>query len=276
MKVGFLTAPFAGESLESVVKFASEAGFDALEVIANPGSKHIDPTALKDSDVSRIQELFQKHNLEISSLVWYGDIMNPDSREANSESFRKLIDAADKLDVDVVCTLAGFAYNGKSKFQTIDEDAKVFFPPLLDYAGEKGIKIALENWFATLLQGLAHFEHMFQAIPHENFGLNFDPSHLVHQEIDYLKAVDYFKDRIFHTHAKDTEIRYHKRSWVGTQGDGWWRYVIPGFGLVDWGPYFAQLRLAGFDGAVSIEHEDGTFSREEGMIKGLAFLRQFV
>ena len=91
----------------------------------------------------------------------------------------------------------------------------------------------------------------------------------------YLKAVDVFKDRIFHTHAKDTEIRYDQRAWIGVLNSGWWRYVVPGYGLINWGIYIARLKRAGYDGVLSIEHEDGALGREQGMEKGLAHLKQF-
>lgn len=275
MQVGFLTAPFGGESLESVVEFASEAGFDALEVASGPGSKHMDPTNFTDADVSRIKRLFESHKLEISSLAWYCNLVDPNTGAENARVFKRLIDAAKKLEVEVVCTMAGMPVPGKNRFQTIEEDCKAVFPELLEYAGEKGIKIAMENWYATNIQNLAHFDRIFEVLPYENFGLNFDPSHLVHQEIDYLRAVDHFKDRIFHTHAKDTEILYYIRDWVGVLGDGWWRYVIPGYGLINWGIYIAQLKRVGYDGVLSIEHEDGAVGREQGMITGLAHLKQF-
>jgi sugar phosphate isomerase/epimerase len=113
-------------------------------------------------------------------------------------------------------------------------------------------------------------------VPDANLGLNFDPSHLHWQGIDYLEAVDWFKDRIFHTHAKDVEIKRHMLRWVGNQSGGWWRYVIPGYGEINWGVYIARLRAAGYNGVLSIEHEDSAFGVEEGFIKGQRHLAQYV
>lgn len=275
MQVGFLTSPFGGETLEYVVEFASKAGFDALEVAAGPGSKHIDTANLTDAEAARIRQLFADHKLAISSLAWYSDAVKPETREAQGKVFRQVVDAASKLGTDIVCTLAGMPVDGKDRFKTIAEDCKPAFSPLVKYAADKGIKVCLENWFATNIQSLPHFEAMFEAVPDENFGLNYDPSHLVHQEVDYLKAVDVFKERIFHTHAKDTEIRYDQRAWIGVLNPGWWRYVVPGYGLINWGIYIARLKRAGYDGVLSIEHEDGALGREQGMEKGLAHLKQF-
>ncbi|MDH7603008.1 MAG: sugar phosphate isomerase/epimerase, partial [Armatimonadota bacterium] len=234
-----------------------------------------DFVSLDDARAAEIKELMQKHNVAISSLAWYTNMTDPAKREENTKFFRLLIDAADKLDVKVVCTLAGMPVEGKDKIKTIEEDCAAVFTPLVEYAASKGVKIALENWFATCLQGLAHFDRMFQIIPHENFGLNFDPSHLVHQQIDYIAAVERYANRIFHTHAKDTEIRDDKLRYLGNQMGGWWRYVIPGFGRVRWGEYIACLRRNGYNGVLSIEHEDSAVGREEGFIKGKNFLELF-
>jgi sugar phosphate isomerase/epimerase len=117
---------------------------------------------------------------------------------------------------------------------------------------------------------------MFALVEADNFGLNFDPSHLLWQDIDYLHAVEVFGPRIFHTHAKDTEIMQRRRAWVGNQASGWWRYVIPGLGAVDWGAYIACLRRVGYNGVLSIEHEDSAVGREEGFMIAARYLRQFV
>lgn len=275
MQVGFLTAPFRNENLEHVVEFASANGFDALEVAVAPGGGHIDFANLTDSRVAEIRQLLQEHNVVISSLAWYTNMTDVSRRGEIAQDFRRLIDAAHKLGVGVVCTLAGMPVAGKDKIKTIEEDCAEVFPSLVEYAASRGVKIALENWFATCLQGLAHFDKMFEVIPHENFGLNFDPSHLVHQQIDYIAAVERYANRIFHTHAKDTEIRDDKLRYLGNQMGGWWRYVIPGFGRVKWGEYIACLRRNGYNGVLSIEHEDGALGREEGFIKGKNYLRLF-
>lgn len=275
MQVGILTSPFGAEPLENVIAFAGANGFDALEVASGPGARHLDTAGLTDTRVSEIKNLLDANKLVISSLAWYTDMTAPEGREDRAKHFRMLIDAAEKLGVGVVCTLAGMPVAGKDKFKTIEEDASEVFPPLVEYAASKGIKVALENWFATNIQGLAHFDKMFDLVPHESFGLNFDPSHLMWQGIDYVAAVDRFAKRIFHTHAKDTEVRDDKLAYLGNQQRGWWRYVIPGFGRVKWGEYIAALRRNGYNGVLSIEHEDGALGREEGFIKGKNYLRLF-
>jgi sugar phosphate isomerase/epimerase len=278
MYVGILTAPFHGEPLEHVAAFAAEYGFGGLEVVAGPGSSHVNLDNFTPEDASRVRDLMERRALTITSLAAYTNNTHPDpdTRRANNDVVHRAIDAAVLLNVDVVCTLAGHPVPGKSKMQTIEEECTQVFPPLLEYAERKGVKIALENWYATNIQHLGHWDRLFQLVPHENFGLNFDPSHLLWQDIDYINAVHYFADRIFHTHAKDTEVKEHRKSWVGNQdGGGWWRYVIPGMGAVRWGEYLSALRSNGYNGVLSIEHEDGAVGREEGFLMGKKYLEQY-
>lgn len=278
MEIGLLTAPFANEPMEVVAAFAGEHGFAALEVVAGIGSKHIDLTNFTQEDADRILELLERRALRVSSVAMYTNTTPADTQQRAQvvEQLKRAVDAAKLLGVDVVCTLGGMPVPGKDKFKTIEEDCTQVFPPVLDYAANHNVKIALENWYATNMQGLEHWRCMFAAIPHENFGLNFDPSHLVWQGIDYIAAVHHFDRRIFHTHAKDTEIREDKLRWLGNQAGGWWRYVIPGFGVVRWGEYIGALRSIGYDGVLSIEHEDSAFSREEGFLAGKRYLSQFM
>jgi sugar phosphate isomerase/epimerase len=179
------------------------------------------------------------------------------------------------LGVRTVCMLAGFPAPKMTKLDTIRKVLPKVFKPILAHAAKKTINIALENWYMTCLQGHDTFEALFDAIPDDNFGLNYDPSHLFHQQCDHLLPVTVFKDRIFHTHAKDTLVDQAVLRRVGNQGSGWWRYVIPGFGNINWGEYISHLRQNGYDYVLSIEHEDSTQTREEGFVRGAWYLEQF-
>ncbi len=278
MFVGILTAPFGKESLEQVAAFAGEYGFAALEVVAGPGSNHVNLDGFDQAAAEKVKDLMELRALQISSLAAYvnNTDADPEKRKANNDIVRRAIDAAALLGVDVVCTLAGHPVPGKGKMKTIEEDCPEVFTPLAEYAERKNIKLALENWYATNIQHLGHWQRLFEVVPNKNFGLNFDPSHLLWQDIDYINAVDRFADRIFHSHAKDTEIKEDKKRWVGNQADGgWWRYVIPGLGKVRWGEYLSALRANGYNGVLSIEHEDSAVEREEGFLLGKKYLEQF-
>ncbi len=276
MKVGILTAPFANEKLETVLNFAEDAGIPCLEIIAQPGSNHIDPVKFNAAKAAKVKDALAERDLEITSLAYYTvDITKPKLTARVQAHAKKTIDAAALLGVNTVCMLAGFPAEGKTKIQTIQDVLPKAFKPILAHARKKNINIALENWFETCLQGLDTFGVLFKAIPDANFGLNYDPSHLYHQECDHLLPVSQFKDRLFHTHAKDTLVDEAKRAHVGVYGRGWWRYVIPGFGNINWGEYVSHLRANGYDGVMSIEHEDSAQTREEGFMRGAWFLEQF-
>ncbi len=278
MFVGILTGPFASEPLEVVAAFAGQYQFGGLEVVTGPGSKHIDTNKFGQAEAQAVRDLMDKRSLQITGLAAYTNLTDgdPDRRKANLQTVRNAIDAAALLGVEVVCTLAGLPYGGKNRYQVIEEDCLQVLPPLLEHAESKNIKIALENWTATNIQHLGHWQRLFEVVPHKNLGLNFDPSHLLWQDIDYIEAVDKFASRIFHTHGKDTEIKAHVKRIVGNQGDGWWRYVIPGLGQVRWGEYIAALRRNGYNGVISIEHEDESVEREEGFLIGKKYLEQFI
>lgn len=273
MKVGILTAPFKPEDwpLAKIIDWAGANGVDCLEIAVprHLGLGKKPPTGLKAK--------LKGAGVSISSLACYNPkITDPAQRDAAVGELSAAIDAAEALGVEVVCALAGFETPGKDKMATIREDLPGIFGPLLDKAAKAGVKIALENWFRTNIQNLEHWKALFEVLPNDNFGLNFDPSHLLWQGIDYLAAVKEFAGRIFHTHAKDCAIDEAVLRRVGVEARGWWRYTIPGTGRVAWGEYLGRLRDVGFAGAVSIEHEDRTLGTEEGFRMGVNYLRQWI
>ena len=273
MYIGLLTARFADQmNLEQIASWAAEAGYAALEV----HTRHIDAKAVLADGGAAVRKVLDATGLKISSIAHYSIFNRNSTAEQYAEQMRDVLAAAEVLGLDTVCTLAGFPEEGKSKMETIREVLPPLFAPLADQAQKRGLKIAFENWFATNLQHLDHFQALLEAVPNENVGFNFDPSHLHWQGIDYLAAVAEFKDRIFHTHAKDVATYAAKLARIGVLEGAWWRYVIPGFGEIDWGRYILALREIGYDGAVSVEHEDSSFDACEGFEKALRHLSQFV
>jgi len=270
MYVGLLTDRFPKEtSFPRIVSWAGQAGFRAIEI-----GRCLPPAEILTDGGKAVRKLLDDAGLRVSSLALYGrwDLAG----EEYPAALREGIDAAGALGAEVVCTLAGFPAEGKTKMQTIREVLPGVLGPLAEYAAGKGIRIAFENWFATNLQNLEHFRAVVEAVPNDNVGFNFDPSHLYWQQIDYLAAVEEFADRIFHTHAKDVAIRTDRLRRVGVLERNWWRYVIPGYGEIDWGRFLLALREIGYDGVLSVEHEDRAFEPEEGFAKALRHLSQFV
>jgi sugar phosphate isomerase/epimerase len=216
----------------------------------------------------------------ISSLAYYPNNLHPDDahREEVNSHLRKVIDAAQRLGVEIVGTFVG---NDKDRPlpENLDRFRKIW-PALVDYAGERGVKIAIENcpmifsydeWpgGTNLAYAPAIWDEMFSTIPADNFGLNLDPSHLVWLMIDYERAVYDYADRIFHAHAKDLEVRREGLYRHGTLsgGIGWQVPRLPGLGEVRWDRFLAALYAVGYDHVVSIEHEDRRFEGDEELVK---------
>ena len=275
IRTGMLTAPVRDLPFESVLDLAKRCQIAALEVVAEPGHPHIDPGTLTEAQADGIKQKLADRGLEISALSNYMNTTAAGKAARVQEILKKTVDAAALLGVPTICTGLGMPVAGKTKIQAIKEVIPGLFRPVIDHANKKGVKVAIENWFATNLQGLDTLECLLQTIPDENFGLNYDPSHLVHQQCDYMAPITMFGKRIFHTHAKDTLVNEQRRSYVGVLGQGWWRYAIPGFGDIKWGKYIGQLRESGYKGVLSIEHEDDTFGPEEGFRHGARHLNPF-
>ncbi|HEW91121.1 MAG TPA: sugar phosphate isomerase/epimerase [Thermotogaceae bacterium] len=309
MKLGFFTTCLRGVSLEEIVKFASKVGFQALELAAWPMKSDrdyfastIDVNSLDTTKAAEIKKLFKDHDVVISSLGYYENNIsdNLEERKNFHEHLKKVIDAANLLEVGLVGTFVGRKGNA-SVAESLEEFANVF-GELVAYAKKQGVSLMIENcpmpgWGqddpnrpGQIAYSPEIWDKMFELIPDENFGLNYDPSHLYWMGIDPYEYVTKFKDRIFHAHAKDTEILNGKLSYYGiygTQlgerrhGGGWWRYRLPGFGEIDWSLFIRTLYDIGYDGVLSIEHEDPVFegSRElveRGLILGYKHLSQFI
>jgi sugar phosphate isomerase/epimerase len=152
------------------------------------------------------------------------------------------------------------------------------------------VKIAFENWpgltssfppvqTVNFCFTPSAWEQMFNRVDSDAIGLEFDPSHLMWQSIDWAGALKKFLPRVHHAHAKDTEIFHDRLSTNGFFSRGWWRYRLPGYGLVDWHKFTSMLKEGGYDGGICVEHEDPIFSgsrREEGLKKAHDYLRPLV
>jgi sugar phosphate isomerase/epimerase len=287
VKLGLLTAAFPNLSLEQVADWAASEGFEALEIACWPaasgegrryaGVSHID---VEQFDPDQVLGLLDARGLAISALAYYPNNLHPDDaqREHVNAHLRKVIDAAQALGVATVGT-----FIGNDKDRPLPENLRRFreiWPPLVAYAGEHGVRVAIENcpmifsydeWpgGTNLAWAPAIWDKLFSAIPDENFGLNLDPSHLVWLMIDYERAIYDYADRIFHTHAKDLEIRrdglYRHGTFSG--GMGWQVPRLPGLGEVDWSRFVAALYEIGYDHVVSVEHEDRRFEGDEELVK---------
>ena len=304
MKLGFFTACLGGHTLEEVAEWAAGVGFETLELAAWPKSGagyspcHLDVSAFDEREEERVRDLIARYGLSISSLGYYENSIVSDSRTREDvvQHLRRLIDAASVLGVEAVGTFVG----GNHELLPKDNIRQIghVFRPLAAYAEDRGVKLMIENcpmlnWQRFGLPGNFAYspelwDALFEEIPSPSFGLNLDPSHLHWLGIDITRVVVDYADRIFHAHAKDTEMlregRYRFGVLANQLGDnqwvsGWWRYRIPGRGEIDWTSFIETLLDVGYEGVLSIEHEDpeleGTPTRVmEGLTIGLLHLRE--
>ena len=303
MYLGFLTACLPQVPLAVKAEWAAANGFKALEVACWPrlnardyACADIDVANLTQAEADRIIAQMNQSGLTISSLAYYDNNLDcdPERRAFINSHTRKCIDAAVMLGVSTVGTFAGRNIN-LSIADNFDEFAQVF-NDLVNYAAARQIKIVIENcpmegWQLPQQPGTISFTpelwiEMFRRVPQKNFGLNFDPSHLYFQLIDYLPLIEQFKDRIFHVHAKDAEIFQDKLAYYGVfnqllpeSGDdhGYWQFRMPGLGQVDFAGMIDRLRRIGYTGVISIEHEDPLYESSDALIyEGLRLGQQFL
>ncbi|RKY75234.1 sugar phosphate isomerase/epimerase [candidate division KSB1 bacterium] len=273
MKLGFLT-----NYSEDEVKFAAEVGFTSLSLAAGPGSA-LDAQKLTPKEAEQIHKTMEAHGLVISAIGHYSNPLHPDKakRKEESEYLLKAMDVCKMLGVGVfTCFPGGGEGVGVEKNVALFKEVWL---PIVEKASKNGVKIAFENCPGGGGVRPVDWDAMFDAIPGETIGLEFDPSHLFWQGIDYIKAVRDYGDRIYHIHAKDTEIIDDVLAREGILGHGWWRFRIPGWGDIDWQEFISTLIDVGYDWALSIEHEDPVFHgerRPEGLILGFKHLSQFI
>lgn len=307
MKLGFLTGCLGNITLEEKIKWAKLNNLDCVEVSCWPkvnsrdySASDIDVEALGDTKIRSIKQLLENQNMFISSLAYYDNNLDSDIniRRGYISHLKKVIDAAQALDVKLVGTFVG-----RNEDLTIEENFDLYqqeFTPLVSYANKRNVKLMIENcpmpgWnrdggAGTISYSPELWDEMFRRIPDKNFGLNFDPSHLLWLKVDYEKAFIDYRDRIFQVHAKDMEVSGVKLSYYSILGKqlnkkngedlGWWKGKIPGKGQIDWNSFISILKKYNYDGVLSIEHEDenyaiGESKIKEGLIYSIKHLRQF-
>ncbi|SEO31343.1 sugar phosphate isomerase/epimerase family protein [Actinacidiphila rubida] len=283
MKLGFLTACLPQLPLDEIAAWAAAHDYEALEVATWPstGSRdfeasHIDVRAFGAREAEDVRALFDKHGLLLSSLAYYENNLHADEarRAEIADHVRANVDAAQLLGVESVGTFIG-RHPGLSVKENIAL-AERELPPLVEYAGERGVKIIIENcvmegWHPDGYPGnLAYSPELWEWMFDLGLYLNYDPSHLLWLGIDPVTALKPYLDRIPHAQAKDAQLDPAARNRYGFFGrtverndgwdSGWWRYRVPGLGDVDWRRVVDTLYEGGFTGVLSVEHEDPVWS----------------
>lgn len=303
MKLGFASAILPDLSLEEVVDFAAAEGFECVELMCWPKGKaerryagvtHVDVTGFGKGDAARVNDLMAARGVEISGLGYYPNPLAPDEAEAKTyaEHIKRVIKASALLGVNQMNT-----FIGRDWTKSVEENWPRFkrvWKPLVKLAEDQGVKIGIENcpmlftrdeWPGgkNLATTPAIWRRMFEEIPSPSLGLNYDPSHMVWQQMDYVKPLWEFARRIYHVHAKDVRIDRELLDDVGIMATPveYHKPKLPGLGEVNWGRFISVLGDCGYDGPVCIEVEDRAYektreTRKAALRQSAAFLRQFI
>jgi len=281
MKIGFVSAILAEKRFEYVIDTAVENDFDCVEIMCWPKGKaerryagvtHIDIDTLGEKEIAHIKDYCFNKNVQISALGYYPNPLdgNLEKREVYIDHIKKIISAAPKLGVDTITTFVG-----RDPIRTISEslvDFRSVWPDIIKFAESNGVKVAIENcpmlfswdeWPGgkNLAVTPKIWDEIFSIIDSNNFGLNYDPSHFVWQQMDYIKPIYDYKEKLFHVHIKDHKINSYKLGVTGIMVPPleYSSPKLPGLGDVDWGKFISALTDINYDGPVCIEVEDKAF-----------------
>ena len=309
MKVGIFAVLFSERPFEDVLDYIKEAGCEAVEIGcgAYPGDDHCKPKALLDNKEAqqKFKDAIASRGIEISALSCHGNPLHPNKEisGAHDAIFRDTVRLAAELGVGTVITFSGCpgdSDNAKSPNwvtcpwppdfgETLEWQWKEKVTPYWSEAGQfakdNGVRVAIELHPGFVAYHTESFWRL-REIGGDAIGVNFDPSHLFWQGMDPLVCVRELGETIYHVHMKDTWLdqpnirrngvldtkRYTdevNRSWI-------FRTVGYGHGTEFWRALISELRLAGYDGALSIEHEDSILSVNEGFTRAVKFLKESV
>jgi sugar phosphate isomerase/epimerase len=309
MKLGTFTVVLGDMPLEKACEFLSKNGVQMVEIGCGgfPGRAHCNPDVLlnDDRELEKFKNTIKSNNLEISALSSHGNMVHPVKEIADQfdEDLTKAILLAEKLGVEVVCTFSGCP-GGSPEDKTPNWVTCPWpddFSRILDYqwnevlipywkkkvafAKEHGVhKIALEMHPGFCVYNTSTLLRLRKAVGPE-IGANFDPSHLIWQGMDPCASIRELgkEGAIFHFHAKDTKIDVYNNAvngvldtgHYGREADRSWIFRTVGYGHGDefWKAIVSELRMAGYDYVLSIEHEDSLMSGREGLIKAIEFLK---
>ncbi|NLV58586.1 MAG: sugar phosphate isomerase/epimerase [Clostridiales bacterium] len=307
MKLSVFNVILGDRPFEEAMKFLASNGVQAVEIGCGgfPGKAHCDPAVLLQDDVKRaeFQQILADNGLGIAALSVHGNPVHPNKEIAKGfgEDFTAAVLLAEKLGVKRIIAFSGCP-GGSPEDKTPNwvtcswpED----FQGILEYQWKE---VLIPYWRETTAFAAAHGIEKIALEMHPGFcvynpetllrlreavgpliGANLDPSHLFWQGIDPVAAIRYLKDAIYFVHAKDTKIDPYNTSINGvldvknmnrqTERSWLFRTVGYGHGYPVWKDIISALCLAGYDDVLSIEHEDGLMSANEGLQKAIAFLK---
>jgi len=269
--------------------FAAQAGYEGVVVTPGPD---FNPN-LSDSAIDQILATARNAGIRIVSIEYFApNHTDPDAgkRSAAQAEFIRALEFCRRLGCKFVGTFSG-GQPGASIQDQAAAFAGVFNEKYLPVCEKLDVAMGWENYPAgvNFASTPAAMQAVFDRVPSHRLGLEFDPSHFVRLFIDPVSAAWQFKDRILAVHAKDTEITQPVLQQVGIAGKGWWRYRIPGQGIVNWTAFLTVLLQIRFNGGIAVEHEDQFWDlpgsgnladfpqqRKDGFILARRFLEQYL
>jgi sugar phosphate isomerase/epimerase len=303
VKLGFVSAILPDLGLGQVLEFAFESGYSCVELMCWPKGKaerryagvtHLDVAELGRREAEEIRQRLKNSGVSISSLGYYPNYLSPDADEAKRvlDHFKKVIRAAALLEVGRATT-----FIGRDWTKTVDENWPRFLKvwrPLVKFAEDHDVRIGIENcpmlftndeWPGgkNLATSPKIWRRMFEDIPSRHLGLNYDPSHMVWQQMDYVQPLWEFRERLFHVHAKDVRLDRDRLNEVGILATPVQYHTpkLPGLGDVNWGRFLSVLGDVGYTGPVCVEVEDRAYegsleTRKAGLKQSARFLLQYM
>jgi sugar phosphate isomerase/epimerase len=309
MKVGVFSAILSNLPLDQALAIVADLECDTIEIGtgAYPGNAHCRPEELITSKTKRgeFTRMIGDHGLEISSLSCHGNPLHPDKKIAaeHHKVFQNTVKLAGQIGVEVVTTFSGCpGDHAGAKFPNWvtcpwppdfleilqwqwEKVAIPYWKKQADFAKSHGVKIAFEAHPGFLVYNPETLLRM-RAACGETIGANFDPSHFFWQGIDPVKAVRALEGAIHHVHAKDTGLYpvnadvngyLDTKHYADEKNRAWiFRTVGYGHGADFWADFISTLRMCGYDGTLSMEHEDSLMTPMEGLTKGVDFLHNLI
>ena len=303
MQLGLVSAILDQSDFYEMIDIVAENGLDCVEVACWPAGKaerryagvsHIDTENLTKDQAEEYKAYAAEKKVALSALAYYPNPLDEDleKRQLVIDHIYSVIDAAKLMEINLVTTFIG-RMPSKTISENLTEVEKVW-KPILAYAEKQKVKIAIENcpmlftedeWPGgqNLMTTPALFRKIFDLLDSEYLGLNFDPSHFVWQQMDYLAPIYEFKDKLFHVHYKDIKVYWNKLQEVGVMATPleYMSPKLPGLGDVDWGKYVSALTDVGYSGYTCIEVEDRAYESDYEDVKrsikqSAHYLRNFV
>ena len=251
-----------GPLTEANVRFAHEEGFTNMILGATRRST-MDPTTLTDAQVENVKQTLTRYNMHVSAFQASQNHIAPDParRKQDNDYFVKVIELAGKLGIPFIGTSSGKDPDRPFQ-QQVDDIVRVYTERYFPACQANKVRILWEPYpgGANVAISPRGFEALFTGFKDSPYvGLQYDPSHLVWQMMDPIQTARDFADKIYDVHLKDTEVRWdilHKGGINPVDGARWWLYRLPGLGSIAWSEFFTVLQHAGYQGAMSLEHED--------------------